>query len=89
MVTKRWTLDEADGHLREVMDQVRTGGPQEVTDPNGTIYRIEKYPPMKTGGVQPGETFSEWVRRTLPVGDPIDYEGRQNAACARTREGED
>lgn len=72
MVAKRWTLEEANEHLREVLDHARTGGPQEVTDQSGTIYRIEKQPPVKKGGVQPGERFSEWVRRTLPPGDPID-----------------
>jgi prevent-host-death family protein len=31
MADRKWTFDEADGHLWEVLDRVQSDGPQEVT----------------------------------------------------------
>lgn len=40
MVAKRWSIDEAERHLRDVLDQARDDGPQEVTSEGETFVIV-------------------------------------------------
>lgn len=40
MVTKRWTVDDAQGHLRDVLEQAATDGPQTISDATGRVFEV-------------------------------------------------
>ncbi len=40
MVAKRWSADDLDGHIMELLDQVATEGPQTIQDGSGRLYDI-------------------------------------------------
>lgn len=40
MVAKRWSIDDAERHLREVLDQATNDGPQEVTRDGETFVIV-------------------------------------------------
>lgn len=53
MVTKRWTVEEADGHLRDVLDEVAVSGPQEVTGDGRTFLVVTTEDWQRRPGDQP------------------------------------
>lgn len=40
MVAKRWSADDLDGHIMELLDQVATEGPQTIQDGSGRLFDI-------------------------------------------------
>lgn len=64
MVTKRWTVDDAQGHLRDVLEQAATDGPQTISDATGRIFEV-----VMTSDVV---AKSDAQRPQLTVGDIIE-----------------
>lgn len=67
--------------LESILADVRQNGNRRLTDRDGNIFELRSVVVDEQGtggGPEPGEHISEWLKRTLPPGDPIEYEGLRN-----------
>lgn len=73
---------DQDSTLDTLLDEARRYGARQITDREGNTYELHLTGPGTRGGPRAGEKISEWLKRTLPPGDPIDDAGLRNPTRA-------